>query len=171
MAEMIVLRIVHVLGGLFWVGTTLFNSLYLFPAMAEAGPAAGAIMGSLQRRRLFMVMPVVALLTILAGLRLMWITSAGFSSAYFASGRGATFGWSGAAAIVAFLIGMFFGRPAGMRMGQVQQAMAKVNDDDARAELRAELQALQRRSTMIGKLVNTLLILAAAGMAAGRYIP
>lgn len=170
MQEIIALRVVHVLGGLFWVGSALFNSIYLFPAMAAAGGAAGAIMGSMRRRHLFIVLPVIALLTILSGVRLMWITSAGFSAAYFQSGRGAVFGWGGIFAIVAFLIGVFIGRPTGMRMGTVQQALTKAEDDRARGELAAELARLQRRSTVLGWTTNTLLILAAACMAAARYV-
>ena len=44
MAELIVLRLVHVLGGIFWVGAGLFNMVYLGPAMAAAGPAAAGSM-------------------------------------------------------------------------------------------------------------------------------
>ena len=171
MAEMIVLRIVHVLGGLFWVGGMLFSSVFLMPAMAEAGPAAGAIMGSLRRRRLFVVMPIVALVTILAGLRLMWITSAEFSAAYFESGRGATFAWSGSAAIVAFFIGILVHRPTALRMGSLQQRVGTASDDRERAELTSQLTRLQRRSVRLGQLINVLLIVAAGGMAAARYIP
>jgi uncharacterized membrane protein len=170
MQEIIVLRVVHVVGGLFWVGSALFNSIYLFPAMKSAGAAAGAIMGSMRQRHLFIVMPLIALLTILSGVRLMWITSADFSAAYFESGRGATFAWGGTFAIAAFLLGVFVGRPTGMRMGAIQQAMATAPDDRARGELAGQLARLNRRSTVIGWTANTLLILAAAFMAAARYV-
>lgn len=170
MAEILVLRVVHLVGGMFWVGSVVFSTIYLFPAMREAGPAAGAIMGSMQRRRLFIVLPSVALLTILSGLRLMWITSAGFSAAYFATGRGITFGLSGAAAIIAFGIGVFIQRPTGIRIGEIQQAMAKASDDNARAELSAQLDRLQRRSATVGWFFLVLLMVAAVGMAVGRYV-
>ena len=52
-AEMLILRVVHVLGGIFWVGSALFMAFMLMPALASAGPAAGAVMGAMQRRRLF----------------------------------------------------------------------------------------------------------------------
>lgn len=164
------LRVVHVLGGLFWVGSALFNAIYLFPAMREAGPAAGAIMGSMRRRRLFLVLPLVALVTILAGVRLMWITSADFSAAYFQSARGSMFAWSGTAAIAAFVIAMALARPTAMKMGAMQQTLAKAQDDVERAKLAAGLQGLQRRNRVISFVVNALLIVAAAGMAAARYM-
>jgi uncharacterized membrane protein len=171
MAETFVLRVVHVLGGMFWVGSALFNTFYLFPAMGEAGPAAGPIMGSMRRRHLYVVMPTVALLTILSGVRLMWMTSGGFPAAYFATGPGAIYGWSGAAAIVAFMVGVFVQRPTGMRMGEIQQALAKTTDEHARADMVARLERLQRRNTMVGRVLVVLLIAAATGMAVGRYVP
>ena len=82
-AELIVLRLIHVLGGIFWVGSALFTAIYLVPSLAQAGPAAGQVMGALQRRRLFIVLPTVAVLTVLSGIRLMQLTSDGFSAAYF----------------------------------------------------------------------------------------
>ena len=171
MAEIFVLRVVHVLGGMFWVGSALFSMFYLFPAMGEAGAAAGAIMGSMRRRHLFVVMPAVALLTILSGLRLMWMMSGGFPAAYFATGRGATYAWSGAAAIVAFMAGVFVQRPTGVRMGEIQQALARTTDEHTRAEMAAQLERLQRRNEMVARVLVVLLIVAAAGMAVGRYVP
>ena len=171
MAEIFVLRVVHVLGGMFWIGSALFITFYLLPAMGEAGPAAGPIMGSMRRRHLFVVMPAVALLTILSGARLMWMMSGGFQAGYFATGRGATYGWSGAAAIVAFMVGVFVQRPTGLRMGELQQALAKTTDEPARAEMAARLERLQRRNTVVGQVLLVLLMVAAVGMAVGRYMP
>ena len=34
--ELLVLRLVHVLGGIFWVGSALFMAIFLFPALASA---------------------------------------------------------------------------------------------------------------------------------------
>lgn len=170
MSEIIALRIIHVLGGLFWVGSALFNSWFLFPAMREAGPAAGAVMGSLRRRHLFTVLPIVALVTILAGVRLMWITSANFSADYFNSPRGSMFAWSGTAAIAAFAVGMIVGRPAGMKMGHVQLALSNAVDESERARLRDQLRGLELRAHWAGVVAQVLLIIAAAGMAAARYM-
>jgi uncharacterized membrane protein len=170
MVEIIVLRVVHLVGGMFWVGSAVFGAIYLAPAMREAGPAAGAMVGVMQRRHLFTVMPMVALLTILSGVRLMWITSAGFSAAYFATGRGATFAVGGAAAIIAFCMGVFINRPMGIRIGEIQQAIAKATDDGARSELSAQLDRLQRQSATVGWLFLVLLMVAAVGMAVGRYV-
>lgn len=170
MAEILVLRVIHVVGGMFWVGGMFFNSFFLMPAMVQAGPAAGPVMGGLQRRKLFVVLPIVALLTILAGLRLLWITSGGFSPDYFATPRGATFAASGGAAIVAFILGVSVSRPAASRMGTLRQAMASTQDAQARAGMEAEMAGLQRRMQRMNSLLNLLLLFAAVGMAVGRYV-
>ena len=88
--ELAVLRIVHILGGMIWVGTSLFMGSFLMPALATVGPTGGAVIGALKNRRLFTIIPAIALLTMLAGLRLMMIVVAllGMVPAARASGIG-----------------------------------------------------------------------------------
>ena len=54
------LRLVHIVAGILWVGFAAFLPFYLVPAVAEAGPEAGKIMGALQRRGLMTVLPALA---------------------------------------------------------------------------------------------------------------
>jgi hypothetical protein len=168
-AEIIVLRLVHVVGGIFWVGAILFNSLFLIPAMAEAGPAAGAVMAGMQRRKVMSVLPLVALLTILAGARLMWIASAGSGGAYFQSTTGRTLATGALSGIAAFLLGVLVGRPSGMRAGQLGAAIAKASESE-RPALAAELAAVNRRAGLASKAVVVLLTIAASAMAVARYL-
>jgi uncharacterized membrane protein len=169
-AEMIVLRLVHILCGIFWVGSAAFSSFFLLPALAGAGPAAGQIMAGLQRRRLFVVLPVAALLTIVSGLRLMSITSAGFQGAYFASASGRTFAASAVAATIGFLIGMFVARPAATRAGTLGAQLGAAQDEGARGALLAQLEQARARSATANLIALVVLILSAAGMAVGRYL-
>jgi uncharacterized membrane protein len=169
-AELLVLRLVHILGGMIWVGTGIFTSFFLMPTLAQAGPAAGQVIAGLQRRRLFTFLPIVAVLTILSGVRLMQITSAGFSPAWFASAPGRTYAWSGVAAIVGFLIGIFIGRPAAMRAAKLAQTMSTATDEASRASIAVTLER-HRRVASIGSLLSiALVVLAAAGMAVARYL-
>lgn len=168
MAELFVLRLVHILAGLFWVGTGLFNTFYLGPALKSAGPVAtGAVMGSMQRRHLFTVLPVAALLTILSGLRLLWIASAG-DPHWFQHRVGHAYSVSGALAIIGFLIGMFVARPAMVRAGKLGQSAA--SDGASREMLATELGRLQKRAALGNLTAIVLVVLAAAGMAIARYL-
>ena len=168
-AELLVLRLVHVLGGLFWVGSGLFTTFYLRPVLAEMGPAAGQVMAGLQRRRLFTVLPVVATLTILSGTRLMMITSGGFAPSYFASPMGKTFAWGGVAAIAAFVLSLLIARPAMVQAAKLGAAMAQAPEGE-RAGLAVRLARLQRAGGVANALAVALLVVAAAAMAVGRYV-
>lgn len=167
--ELHVLRLVHVLGAIFWVGAATFNAFFLMPVIAGAGPAAGPIMAGLQRRRMMTVLPIVAVLTILSGIRLMQITSSNFSAAYFASARGATYGWAGVIAIVSFLVGMLIVRPAMVRAGQLAASLPNAPEGE-RATIGAEINRLRKRGGAGSTLVTWGLLVAAAGMAVARYL-
>jgi len=45
--SMLILRVIHILLGIFWVGTALFFVLFFEPTIRAAGPAGGAVMGRL----------------------------------------------------------------------------------------------------------------------------
>lgn len=169
-AELLILRLVHVLGGVFWLGSGLFTSLFLFPAFAGSGPGAGAVMAGLQRRRLFTVLPIVAALTILSGLRLMWIGSGGFSPAYFESGMGRTFAVSGALAIIGFLLSLLLARPAMVRSGELAARSGGMPPGPERDAVNARIGALQRRGAVSSFLAVSLVTLAGVGMAVARYV-
>jgi uncharacterized membrane protein len=169
-AELLILRLVHILGGIFWVGSGLFTTFFLIPALGRLGPAAGApVIGALQQRRLFTVLPIAALLTILSGARLLHLASAGFSGAYLGSRTGQTFLWSGAAALVAFLAGLLVVRPAGERAARLGASLAALPESERTARAQ-EIERLRRRSGVAGTVVVLLLLGAAAGMAVARYL-
>jgi len=166
--ELIVLRIIHVLGGIAWVGIGLFMVFFLAPALQSMGPAAGQVMGALQKRKFMTILPIIAILTMLSGLRLMMIASGNFGPGYFQSPMGKTFAGAGVAAILAFIIGMVVNRPTMMKMGALQQSMT--SDPVSKDKIAAEIRKLQQRMAVVGFIVTALLLIAAIGMAIGRYM-
>src|SRR2546422_8066160 len=77
-ATMILLRVIHILSGAFWVGATFFLVGFLQPVVAASGPEGGRLMRRLTSQKRFqMAMPVAAGLTILSGLALHGRGSAG----------------------------------------------------------------------------------------------
>ena len=167
-AELIVLRLIHIVGGMFWVGTSVFTFFFLMPAVMRAGPGvAGPVMAGLQQRRFMLWMPVVALLVILSGLRLMMIVSGG-NTHWFVHRAGHAFSVSGALAIIAFLIGLTYSRPAMSKAAKLGQSA--VSDASTRAAIQDEIRRLQRRSYVGTMIVTWLLLASAAGMAIARYL-
>jgi uncharacterized membrane protein len=167
--EIFVLRLLHVLGGVFWVGTVIFMSGFMMPALAGNGAATGAVLGGLQRRKFMVILPVVALLTLLTGLRLIWIASGGFTPAYFHTPTGGTFAGAGLLAIVAFLIGLLVARPAAVRAAQLAPKLESASPAEREAIVR-EMGSLRARNATSMTLVTALLALTTAGMAVARYL-
>jgi uncharacterized membrane protein len=169
-AEFLVLRLVHILGGIFWVGSLMYSSFFLVPVVRSSPAVAGQVMQGLQRRRLFLILPTVALLTIASGIRLLMITSAGFSDAYLSTTPGRTYSAGAVAAIVAFLLSMFVSRPAFVHVGRLSASLATSTDEGGRQRITAEIQRLNRRATIANTIVLVLLLFTAMSMATARYL-
>lgn len=169
-AEILVLRLVHILGGIFWVGGLMYTSFFLVPVVRSSPSVAGQVMAGLQKRRLFIILPIVALLTIASGTRLLMIASTGFSDTYLETTAGRTYSIGGVAAIIAFLLSMIVSRPAFVRVGRLSASLATTTDEGERQRITAEIQRLNRRATVANGIVVVLLMLTAAGMATARYL-
>src|SRR2546430_9247198 len=86
---MVVLRLIHILSGIFWVGTTFFLVGFLQPVVAQSGPEGGRFAQRLMSQKRFQAaMSVAAGLTILSGLVLYGRGSPGFQHASGTSGAG-----------------------------------------------------------------------------------
>lgn len=168
-AELLVLRLLHVLGGIAWVGFASFNTWFLIPALGTAGPAGGAVLAGLQQRKLFTVLPIIALVTILSGLRLLMITSTGFSAEYFATRPGLAYAAGGVAGIAGFLIALLLTRPKMARAGALMAGRAAADADRQRA-IDAEVATLRAGAASSGLVSTLLLLVSAAAMAVARYL-
>ncbi|HEY8831706.1 MAG TPA: hypothetical protein VIM21_04300, partial [Gemmatimonadaceae bacterium] len=169
-AEFLVLRFVHIVFGIVWVGSGVFTAFFLIPALAANRQLMPAVMEGLQRRRMFIIVPTAGLLTILAGVRLLWIDSAGFAESYMQTGPGRTFSVGGTAAIIALLLQVFVSIPAGVKLGVIAAQLAASPPANERDRLSAEAERLRRRNGM-GTLGAVLFgLFAASAMAIARYV-
>lgn len=166
---LLVMRLLHILLGVFWAGTLMFSATFLFPSIREAGPDGAKVAAALARRGFLNIMPLVAGLNILSGLWLYWRVSGGFQPAFMHSATGMTFGLGATAAIVAFVIGVAVMRPAMMRAGALSQRAAQAPPAERDAQL-ATVQTLRLRAASAGRVVAVLLALAVAAMALARYV-
>lgn len=166
---MLVIRFSHVFFGALWVGMMAFQTFFLMPALAEVGPDSGKLMAALMRRRIPIILPIVALITLISGFWLFQRLSGGEAAGLMRTPMGMAFGSGGAAALVAFLLGIIVMRPAMMRSTTLAESLASASPDD-RAKLSAEMQRLRARGARTSWVVMIFLLYALGAMAVARYL-
>lgn len=165
------LRLVHILVGMFWVGSVLFVACFLMPAVRAAGPAGGAVMGQLmQGRKLPQFMMAGAVLTLLSGFGLFYVLSGSLGFRWFTVGMGRVIGIGALLTLVAMAIGMAVNAPTAARLANLTAGFQAAGRPPT-AEESAEAAALQARLGRAAACVGILLVLAAACMAVARYLP
>jgi uncharacterized membrane protein len=168
-ALLVTLRLVHIAGGVLWVGFGVFMALILGPALDRMGPDGGKVMQAIGSKLHTTIMPLVAVLTLVSGFWLFWIVSGGFSPAYVHSRTGITFALGGVAALSAFLIGLILIKPAMTKAMLLSQSLAAA-PADRHAAIAAEAKRSRDRAIRVGKVATTLLVLATLCMAVARYL-
>ena len=167
---LILLRVTHVLFGVFWAGTAMFNAAFLIPAVRALGPAGGPVMQEIAgKRKLPVYFLVAGLLTVLSGFGLYWHDSQGFTNGFMRSRGGMTFGIGAVLALVAVFLGIFVVTPAAMRAGKLGAAIA-AGGKPPTPEQAAEMQQLQATLGKMALVAAGLLTLTTIAMAVGRYV-
>jgi uncharacterized membrane protein len=167
---LVLARVVHVVGGVFWAGAVLFVVHFLEPAVREAGPDGAKVMQALRRRRYLEVVPVTAILTLVSGYWLYWRLFGRLLPGPGASGPEVALGVGGLASLVAFVIGITLLRPSALRIGALGAELAQTTDPDRKGSLSEEVEWLRLRMRRSGRWVAALLGVAILGMAIGRYL-
>lgn len=169
-AYLIVLRIFHILAGVFWVGASAFFFFFVEPTAKAIGPQAGPFMGHMtQNRKLPAVFSSAAGVTVLFGILLYWQVSGGLDQDWLRSGPGIGFTVGALTAIAAFILGLVAVRPTVQRMGAVT-AEVQASGGPPSAAQGSELQRLQHRLSMVGRVNIVLLTVAVLFMAIARYL-
>jgi len=167
---LILLRLTHILFGVFWAGTAIFNAVFLIPAVRSLGPAGGPVMQEIAgKRKLPVYFFISGILTVLSGFGLYWHDSAGFTNGFMRSAGGMTFGAGAVLALVAVLLGVFVVTPAAIRAGKLGAEMA-AGGRPPTPEQAAEMQRLQATLGKMAVVAAGLLTLTTIAMAVARYV-
>ena len=167
---LLLLRVVHVLCGVLWVGAAVFLAFYIIPSVREAGPGAAPFMQKLGARRPPTYMLTLAALTVLSGFGLYWRDSSGFQShEWLRSGSAMVFGVGGVLGLFVLILGAAVISPAGRRMGDLAAQMQGAGGPPT-PELIAEMQALQARLARSNTIAAVMLIVTTLCMAVARYV-
>jgi hypothetical protein len=166
----IVLRLIHILSGVFWVGAATGFFLFVQPSIVAAGPAGGVVMREISMVRRFpVVQTIAATLTVLAGFLLYLKDSAGFDTGWMFGAGGIGFTIGGLAAIAAWAAGLGAVRPRVTRLGAIGAAVQSSGGPPS-AEQQAEIGKLQAELRTLGLTHVVLFVIAVAGMASARYL-
>jgi uncharacterized membrane protein len=165
-----ILRVFHILGGVFWVGAAVFMAAFLLPSLRAVGPSGGALMTHLaQVRRLPLWMMIAMSVTLIAGFLLYWADARSGGTAWLGSGPGRVFGLGGVLALAGGIVGMAVSAPVGRKLGSLGASLAAAGRAPSPEEA-ATMQALQRRLATAALAVAVLVCLATVAMAVARYV-
>ena len=164
---LLVLRLVHVFGGILWVGGALFMNFFIGPTIGSTAQVGKQFAGHLMlRTQLVNVMTTAAISTVLAGGFLYWRDSQGLTSGWMYAGSGIGFGVGG----VFGLIGAVFGSTFGKLNRKMASIGAEIKDGKPSPEQIGMIQKIQGQLKIITPIHVFSLIIAAVLMSVARYL-
>jgi uncharacterized membrane protein len=163
---LLVLRLLHIIGGVFWAGGALAMNFFIGGTIRATGDAgkqfAGHLMG---KTRFSQFMMYSGIASIVAGFILYGIDSNWFTSAWQSSGPGIGFGIGALFALIGMVTGIMNGNN-NRKMGSLgAQIQGKPSSDQA-----AQLAAIQKQQSWVVPVNTYSLLLALALMAIARYL-
>jgi uncharacterized membrane protein len=160
------LRIIHIVGGVIWVGGTLIMTFFIGPTVSATDEAGQRFVGHLMNNLKFSNrMAAASGATVLAGVILYWIDSQGFTSAWMTSGAGRGFGIGAAFALIGFVYGMLIGRTT----KAMAQLGAQMQGNPSSAQL-AQLQTIRKQQATYSIISTVTLLLSVIFMSIARYL-
>jgi len=162
-------RAAHVLFAAIWVGATFFITYFLFPSLQDAGPAGGAVMGALMRRKLPVFQASLGGLAVVTGLYLYYRFTGGFDPALSGTRAAMVFGTGGIAGILALIIGGAIVSKNAKKMSELGARLPSAPEAE-RAALGAQMAAARQRAATAARIVIVLQMIAVVLMAIGHYV-
>ena len=157
------LRDIHIVGAVFWVGGVVVLTLFVLPAARSTAPSGQQmLMDIMLRRKLSVYLIVAAILTTLAGLLLYGRNMSLSGGAWGRSSMGIGMTIGAICSIIAVIIGMSISAPAAKKLAGAGAPGATPLSDEER-------NRLQRRGELASHIVLFLLAIAALTMATARY--
>ena len=163
---LLLLRILHIGGGVYWVGGVLIMAFYISPTVAATAESGQKFVTYLMNNKKFSAgMTRGGMLTILAGFLLYWHDSSGFTSPWMRSGAGIGFGVGAGFALIGFIFGILVGRKTKAMVQLGAQFQGKPTDEQMQ-----QMQSLKKQQTTYLNLSVVMLVLALWAMAIARYL-
>ncbi len=159
------LRIIHIVGGVFWVGGSLVMTFFVIPSIGAMGESGQKFVGYLMNNLKFSSrMAAASGLTVLAGAILFGLDAragAAWARSSFAIGLSIGAGF----ALIGFVLGILVGRSS--------KAMAQLGaqfQGKPTPEQLTQMQTIQKQQATYSTLSTVALVLAVVFMAIARYL-
>ena len=165
----LLLRVLHIGGGVFWAGGTFFFAALIEPTASAAGPEGGRFVQRLMGGRFVRTMATAGALAVVAGIWLFSIDSGGFQPAFMKSRVGVMLSIGGLCGLLAAFVGFGVqGRNAG-RMKALTTAIQGQAGGPTPAQV-TQLEAIRGKLRSGGRLAALLLAITVVCMAMARYL-
>jgi uncharacterized membrane protein len=165
-AEIAILRVLHIVPGVVWVGSAVFLAFVMQPAIAKTGPPhSGAVMRN-------MVKPMVILLHSSAWLTMVFGVVMAFRvrDPLFDFLFSTDWGTMILLGFVTAVAGYVFGTIGGLTSKKMMDIGASLAGQPPSPEQGAEMAALQKRAMMLTKVAATLVTVAVVTMALAQHV-
>ena len=166
---LIVLRTIHVVGGICWVGGAIIHHFFLEPTAKANGPEGQQFMQFLIVRRRFPIfMSIASLATIISGILLYGPSSSGWDPTWITSGPGLVLTLGSIAGFVALVIGFAVISPAAVKLTGLGQTIATAGGPPLPEQV-IQIHHLENRMSRAGGIEFILMMLSVVAMAVARY--
>jgi hypothetical protein len=163
----IVLRLLHIICGVLWVGAVGMMVMFIMPAVGRTGATGGQFMQHLVKHTKFTVyMPILGVITVLAGFGLYYHDMRVSDGTFARSTMGMTYGLGAVSAILALVVG---GAVSGSAANKLQKIAGEAAGSPSPAQA-AEMAALQARMVTGARLAFAFLLITTIAMAVARYM-
>lgn len=167
---LIILRLVHIVAGVFWAGAAFSLAMFIMPAINTSMPEGGKVM---QRMMTVYHFPVylltAAALTILSGLLMYANLSRGFNMVWIGSPHGIVLTIGALSSIISFLLGIFVNKPRADRMARIGREVMQTGGQPTSSQV-AEMTALRQGISSMTKYIAILVLIAVITMAVAKYV-
>jgi hypothetical protein len=163
--EFIILRIVHIVTGSFWVGSAVFLSFILEPQVRALGPAIHQPVMATIGKIAGPVMMGAGTITVLAGIILAFRVRP--VENWFVEGDG--WGWAIGLGFIVSIIAMGFGSMTVMTVKKLSALGASMEGPPTPDQI-ATMQQLGGRLVRYSRIATVLVVIAVASMASARFV-
>lgn len=166
---LLLLRLIHVVGGVVWVGAIVTLAWFVLPTQRLEGADGGRFVSRMMtERRLSPYLISLAFATLLSGFALYGRAVMSTNGQWAASRPAMVYGFGAITTVIAMIVGISMGAVSEKKMAAIGQRLRAERREPTPDEA-ARLEALRARAGRGSRIASILLLVTAVAMAVARY--